>query len=468
MRASKLWANNSFNDFSQRVAVCLSSNSEMPQLITLVQNSLDCAVEDNRISGLLFRNEQGKIVYSLGKTPIGEGLSQRQTPLDLDNINPILEIGEISDDYYKKVVTISPINLIQTKHIENKLLVDLIQVTESDSIFEKREIEVPKGVDAKSITGTIIIMDGDKFSYAIDVLVYTPTTYKYSKDIFSVGSVWLISIILIALQFSLVLSYHFSRQLENYAKGLRKALFKLSRGEEDVKLPQYNVEEYDEINEAVRLLDSDLAQNRKNRKAWLRNITHDFNTPVTSMQILIDGVEDKVFPLNYEIIAAIKKEHTDLSNRIKRVVLYASLLSPDKQVMISKCNTDEIINALNKSDLDMSRVKFVEFERSVEADFSAIVLALTCLIENAIEYGKDEVSVEFSTNEIRVINKGLLLKDVAIFQPWERGDKSRSTGGNGLGLPIAYEVMRLHKGKIQLFQDHNKVVAILNWVKQIK
>jgi len=467
-KASKQWSNNSFNEFSQRLAVCLAQNSDDFNLKNIVGTSLDCALEDNRISGLIFRNEEGKVIYSFGKTQFGGPLSQREEHLDIDSSHKKLESGTIDDESYKSVVTISPINLIQTKMLNNLLYVDLIQITNSDNIFEKRKIEVPEQVDAKSITGSIIITKDNQFLYAVDVLVFTPSTYKYSKDLFSVGSIWLISIILIALQFSLVLSYYFSRQLENYAKGLRKALFKLSKGEENVDLPQYNVEEYQEINLAIKKLDKDLAQNRKNRKAWLRNITHDLNTPVTSMQILLDGLEDNIFPLDHTTIALLKKEHTDLSKRINRVILYSSLQSPDKEIYISKCSVDDIINYIKKSDIYTEEIQFVKFENYLDADYSTIILAINSLIENALEYGVGEIIVEFSKNEVQVINKGKLKKDVSIFEPWERGDKSRSEGGNGLGLPIVYEVMRLHNGSITLNEVDGKVIAQIKWSTDIK
>lgn len=467
IRASRQWSANSFNDFSHRLAICLAQNTEPVDISTLIETSLNCSLEDNRISGLIFRDKEGKVVYSFGKTQIGDSLSQRPDDKDVDLNEIVLDLNNKPSTEFKTVITTSPINLIQTKYLNNNLFVDLIHLSSSDSIFEKREIEVPSGVEDSFITGSIMIMENDEFSYAIDVLVFTPTTYKYSKDIFSIGGIWILAIVLIALQFSLVLSYHFSKQIENYAKGLKKALFKLSKGEENVDLPRYNVEEYQDINKAVKLLDRDLSLNRKNRKAWLRNITHDLNTPVTSMQILLDGVEDKIFPLNEETISLLKKEHLSLSKRINRVVLYASLQSPDKEIMLSICSTAEIISALKKVDLDSSRVKFVEYSKIIEADYSTIVLAISCLIENALEYGKGEVLVELSRCEIKVTNKGHLLDNVAIFEPWERGDKSRTSGGNGLGLPIVHEVMRLHEGSIKLKNIDDKVIATLKWEKHL-
>ncbi|MGD1821683.1 MAG: sensor histidine kinase [Pleomorphochaeta sp.] len=469
MRSSRDWSNIAFEEYCNRLSSVLSNEIDQVEIQDLVHISLMTATEDNRISGLIFRDEEGKVIYSFGKTPLGEELTQRKSVNEF-NIGPppmMLEEGIIDDSSYKNIKTNSPINLIEVSSLDNKTLVDLIVINEGNGLFDKREIEVPLGVNKDALTGSIIVKDDCGLVYGIDVLVFSPTNYKYSKDIFRQGYIWIISALLIAIIISLILSFYFSKQLENYAKGLKKALNKLSNGEENVTLPYYNVEEYNEINKSVKLLDDNLSQNRKNRKAWLRNITHDLNTPIASMQILLDGIKDKIFPLNDDTISLIKKEQTNLSNRVNRVVLFASLQSPDKEIYISHCNTEDIISSLNKTKMDFERVKFVENDKEIIADFTTIVLALKCLIENALAYSKDEIIVELSKNEIKVINTGSIESNDSIFEPWERGDSSRTDGGNGLGLPIVYEVMKLHNGSINLISENYKVYAIMKWNRDV-
>ena len=36
------------------------------------------------------------------------------------------------------------------------------------------------------------------------------------------------------------------------------------------------------------------------------------------------------------------------------------------------------------------------------------------------------------------------------FEPWARGDDSRTSGGSGLGLPIVYQIMELHSGAVSI------------------
>ena len=69
---------------------------------------------------------------------------------------------------------------------------------------------------------------------------------------------------------------------------------------------------------------------------------------------------------------------------------------------------------------------------------------------------------------ISVKNKGRIETDLEndFFEPWTRGDWSRTSGGSGLGLQIVATIMYLHKGGISLRQsDEDTVEATARWPK---
>ena len=94
-------------------------------------------------------------------------------------------------------------------------------------------------------------------------------------------------------------------------------------------------------------------------------------------------------------------------------------------------------------------------------DGELIARAVQNLLSNAIKYGKDgkHVYVELECLEqevqIRVTNYGLVIPEESIkhlFDKFYRGERSRNvkTGGTGLGLNIAQEIVHLHGGRIQV------------------
>ena len=94
------------------------------------------------------------------------------------------------------------------------------------------------------------------------------------------------------------------------------------------------------------------------------------------------------------------------------------------------------------------------------------------LLKNAFEARTGENPVIWNITEsddsyiIEVLNEGKLAEDMDMdfFEPWARGDWSRTDGGSGLGLPIASTITFLHKGTISVTQkDENSVSAVISW-----
>ena len=100
----------------------------------------------------------------------------------------------------------------------------------------------------------------------------------------------------------------------------------------------------------------------------------------------------------------------------------------------------------------------------INADGELMARAVQNLISNAIKYGKDGkrvfVEVEKFEKEIqvRVTNFGLIIPKESlerIFERFYRVEDSRSmqTGGTGLGLNIARQIVVLHGGMIKVESD---------------
>ena len=60
-------------------------------------------------------------------------------------------------------------------------------------------------------------------------------------------------------------------------------------------------------------------------------------------------------------------------------------------------------------------------------------------------------------------NKGLLPQEINFFEPWERGDRARSSSGSGMGLPIVHQIMRLHQGNATIEQQKDEVKCEISW-----
>ena len=69
---------------------------------------------------------------------------------------------------------------------------------------------------------------------------------------------------------------------------------------------------------------------------------------------------------------------------------------------------------------------------------------------------------EKKNTEIVIQNSGHLPNPLPqFFEPWARGDASRTEGGSGLGLPIVYQIMELHSGAVKIWEEAGSVFVKL-------
>ena len=114
----------------------------------------------------------------------------------------------------------------------------------------------------------------------------------------------------------------------------------------------------------------------------------------------------------------------------------------------------------------------LEYKEEIFADANKIKELLVILLDNSIKYTepKDEIEVKTYKKDnkcfIEVIDTGIGISKESIdhiFERFYREDKSRtrSKGGMGLGLSIAYNIVELHKGTIKVDKTRQKGTRII-------
>lgn len=223
----------------------------------------------------------------------------------------------------------------------------------------------------------------------------------------------------------------------------------------------------EQINQLIKS-ERDALQSNKDLIAC---VAHDLRTPITSVNGYLElALDTKHYDLEqrqkYVRIAQTKANR--LEYLIHDLFNYTKLTSGEITLHRSKIDLVQLVEQMVEEFYPLFQEEELECTTKynisyleMNMDGELIARAVQNLLSNAIKYGKDgkHVYVELECLEqevqIRVTNYGLVIPEESIkhlFDKFYRVERSRNvkTGGTGLGLNIAQEIVHLHGGRIQV------------------
>lgn len=228
------------------------------------------------------------------------------------------------------------------------------------------------------------------------------------------------------------------------------------------------------INETTEQINQLITSERdalQSNKDLIACVAHDLRTPITSVKGYLDlALDTKHYDLEqrqkYVRIAQTKANR--LEYLIHDLFNYTKLTSGEITLHRSKIDLVQLVEQMVEEFYPLFQEEELECTTKynisyleMNMDGELIARAVQNLLSNAIKYGKDgkHVYVELECLEqevqIRVTNYGLVIPEESIkhlFDKFYRVERSRNvkTGGTGLGLNIAQEIVHLHGGRIQV------------------
>ncbi|MGI2326679.1 sensor histidine kinase [Planococcus sp. YIM B11945] len=261
---------------------------------------------------------------------------------------------------------------------------------------------------------------------------------------------------------------------------MKEATEQLSKGNNQVKL---NIDRNDELGElanAITTLSNNLDHLKNARNEFLASISHELRTPLTYIKGYAEvlsrpGISNEE---KNEYIAIIQEETAHLTALIKQ--LFELALHDKNQFLINQ----ELVplSRLLSSVSGLVRPSFDEKRIGLSVDCEADIVAfidrerfqqvLLNVLDNAKKHSAEGSQVRIQCQQdqgtiaIRIVDEGegIPSEDLPyVFERLYRVDKSRSrlSGGSGLGLSIAKEIVESHGGSISVISEHGKGTAVL-------
>lgn len=229
---------------------------------------------------------------------------------------------------------------------------------------------------------------------------------------------------------------------------------------------------YDELQEMVsniNIMSEKLGAYDKAQKRFLQNVSHEFRTPLMSIQSYAEGIRYDVVDKGpaVEVILDETKRMTSLLEEL----LYLSRLETIEENYhfetirinsVISCIADRMSGIALQKNVTISVIEPDE-EIVMKGDEEKLSRAITNIVSNCIRYAESKVIIEFSEEDghqllIQISDDGPGCETDDLPYIFERFYKGRK-GNFGLGLAISKQVIERHNGTVTA-QNHPSRGAI--------
>ncbi len=279
---------------------------------------------------------------------------------------------------------------------------------------------------------------------------------------------------LLAVVIALILTFFLSRRILAPVKALTLAARQLGQGDLSQRAQFKDKGEMGELAQAFNSMASDLERADRLRRDMVADAAHELRTPLSNIRGYLEAILDGV-----------KKPDTDTIRSLDEEAILLSRLVDDLQEL-SLAESGEL--KLNRQVEDISRIirrtaalvhakaakKGVSLSLDLSDELPAVNIdpqrisqVLANLLDNAIAHTAEGGTITVTARQrdswvevsVSDTGEGIPAESLPnIFERFYRVDKSRTraTGGSGLGLTIAKQLVEAHGGNIAVRSELGK------------
>ena len=286
----------------------------------------------------------------------------------------------------------------------------------------------------------------------------------------------LIYVTLLAILFSIIISIFLSRKIADPIENITEKAKRIADGDYDVYFEDSGIAEIDELSNTLNYMEKEVSKTDEYRRDLMANVSHDLKTPLTMIKAYAEMIRDISYKdderRNNHLNVII--EETDRLNILVNDILELSKIQANK----TNLNIEEfdliveLKNILKKYEIikETENYKFItEIPKIaiVKADKNKINQVLYNLINNAINYTGDDLTVKIFVKEykknylVEVIDSGKGINNQDLQNIWDKYYKKernhkRNVVGTGLGLFIVKGILESHNFKFGVKSKLNK------------
>jgi two-component system sensor histidine kinase CreC len=216
---------------------------------------------------------------------------------------------------------------------------------------------------------------------------------------------------------------------------------------------------------------------------YIHSLTHELKTPITSIRGAVELMsEDMPVDDREHFLNNINTSNQRMSRLVDRMLSLAKLESTTELLSTEEFDLVPTIKRLvqeRSPTIDQRELKInlpQQSNFSCSGDRVLIGQAVANLLDNAIRFchssGQIDISIESlgDRTQVSIFNQGEAIPSFALAKLYDRFYSLPPSNNNqpvskstGLGLSFVKEIMKLHKGNIEIKNTSNGVLATLHW-----
>ena len=289
-----------------------------------------------------------------------------------------------------------------------------------------------------------------------------------------------IAIIILLGVIAIIIALIYTNKRDKSLRSINKYLDKVNNGNYELKIEDNGEDEISRLrNELYKttILLRESAENSEKEKTNLSNsladISHQLKTPLTSIRIMLDNIEENPNmdeKTRNEFIEEISRQIDWISSLVISLLKLAkfdagAIIMQDTQINVKKL-IDNVINNLAIM-IDIKNIKIeekIDEDVILRADYNWQLEALTNIIKNCIEHSKEDskIKIEVENNsifvKIKITDEGEGIAKEDLSHIFERFYKSKQASENsiGIGLSLAKTIIEKENGYIKVDSELGK------------
>ena len=266
-----------------------------------------------------------------------------------------------------------------------------------------------------------------------------------------------------------------SRQVLAPVRSLSSAARLLGRGDLSQRVSTQGRDEISHLGRTFNSMAEDLEKVEQQRRSMMADVAHELRTPLSNIQGYLEAVRDGLLQPDNHTIDTIHQQALHLALLVEDLRLLALAEAGALRLNMELSSLEQVLEKSMQAVRPRAEASSIALSLEVQPDFPLVEMDRTRiaqvvgnLLENAITHtpqgGRVTVSAEVTAAgwarvTVADTGAGIPPDDLPqVFERFYRADPSRtrSTGGAGLGLTIARQLVEAHGGAIHVESEPGK------------